>query len=252
MCLILFAYQQHPDYKLILAANRDEFRERPTAKANFWEDEPQILAGRDLEQLGTWLGISKTGRFTAVTNFREAHENIIPNAPSRGDLTADFLKTNVTPATYLHGLHQDNRTFNGYNLLVGDVDDLYHYSNREEHLNHLSSGVYGLSNHLLDTPWPKVKLGKQLLTEEIRKEQIEVDRLFELLKNTTQPPDAKLPETGVGLTMERVLGPMFIDTPKYGTYCSTVVLWGKDNQVDFYEKIYVDESVQHLKVQIEA
>lgn len=252
MCLILFAYKKHPKYKLILAANRDEFKARPTAKAGFWEDKPQLLAGRDLEQLGTWLGISKAGKFSALTNYREPHEHIIPNAPSRGDLTANFLKENIPPAAYLQALLNDQQVFNGYNLLLGDVNALYHYSNREEKMNRLSSGVYGLSNHLLDTPWPKVSLGKALLEEQIKQKEPDVLSMFELLQNTNQPPDFKLPNTGVGLDLERMLGPMFIDSPNYGTYCSTVLLWSEDNQVDFYEKIHADQSIQHFQFQVET
>lgn len=252
MCLILFAYKQHPKYKLILAANRDEFRARPTAKAAYWSDSPLVLAGRDLERGGTWLGISNTGQLSAITNFREAHANLLDDAPSRGDLTADFIKGKEHPASYLEALHADERVFNGYNLLLGNPDELYHYSNKEGKINRLEAGIYGLSNHLLDTPWPKVTLGKQLLKQHIEQPELQVDDLLAVLENIVQPRDEDLPKTGIGTNWERMLGPMFIDTEAYGTYCSTIILWDNNNQVDFYEKIHRDQLTQHFRLQVGA
>lgn len=251
MCLILFAYKTHPKYKLILAANRDEFTKRPTAKADFWEDAPRILAGRDLERMGTWLGLGKNGRFSAITNYREPLKNLSENAPSRGDLTTDFIKGTESASAYMTALHEDDRQFNGYNLLVGDGEELYHYSNKEEKVNRLEAGIYGLSNHLLDSPWPKVELGKRLLSELVTGE-VDVDKLLEMLENSQKAPDEELPETGVAIEWERVLSPMFIDTEGYGTYCSTVILWDYENKVDFVEKIHSDQSMQHFQLQFDA
>lgn len=250
MCLILFAYKTHPKYKLIVAANRDEFLNRPTAKAGFWEDKSHILAGRDLERSGTWLGISQSGQFSAITNYREAHKYLLDHAPSRGNLTTDFIDSQQQPATYLSELHADSRIFNGYNLLVGNTEELYHYSNREEKLNRLEAGVYGLSNALLDTPWPKVTLGKKLLQEAIHQEEINPDDLFALLENASRPPESALPDTGIGQKWEKVLSSMFINTNNYGTYCSTVLLWDSQNQIDFIEKVHKTQSIQHFKLQV--
>lgn len=253
MCLILFGYKAHPNYKLILLANRDEFKARPTAKADYWKDHPQILAGRDLERMGTWLGISKKGHFSAITNYREAHENLLSDAPSRGDLTTNFIKEEKSPKTYLSELHADKRVFNGYNLLIGDVHNLYHYSNKEGKINHLDAGIYGLSNALLDTPWPKVELGKSLLTKLVaNQDEINLDHAFKILQNVERPREEDLPDTGIGHDWEKVLSSMFIDTEAYGTYCSTVLLWDYKNQIDFIEKVHEDQSIEHFRLQVDV
>lgn len=252
MCLILFAYKHHPKYKLILAANRDEFLNRPTAQAAFWEDKPNILAGRDLERKGTWLGLSKTGNFSAITNYREARKYLLTDAPSRGDLTTNFIAGKKQPRAYLEALDADHKVFNGYNLLVGTAHELFHYSNKEGVIHELTAGIYGLSNHLLDTPWPKVELGKKLLQEAIQQDEPDREALLRLLENTQKPPVDQLPNTGVELEWEKVLSSMFIDTPVYGTYCSSLILWDYKNNIEFIEKVHRNPSVQHFKLQVDA
>ncbi|MDZ7697651.1 MAG: NRDE family protein [Deltaproteobacteria bacterium] len=154
------ALESHPTYKLILAANRDEFYERPTAPLAFWNDAPDVLGGRDLLSGGTWLGITRKGRIAAVTNFRDpASEK--PHAPSRGDLVKDYLVGSDPPSTYLTRLDAVSDRYNGFNLLVGTIDHMFWYSNRDGRIVRLSPGVHGICNHLLNTPWPKVDRGIQ-------------------------------------------------------------------------------------------
>lgn len=237
MCLILLAYKAHPKYKLVVAANRDEFYDRPTTPADFWEDFPTILAGRDLEGKGTWMGVSKQGAVSMLTNYRDL-SNLKPNAPTRGKLVSDFLITNQNPSDYLDTLDNLSNSYNDYNIILGTIDDLWYYSNVERKKYMLGSGIYGLSNRLLNSPWPKVEKGKEKLAQSLEKETIEEDLLFDKLFDDIQAPDNKLPETGVGLEMEKMLSPMFIKSPKYGTRCSTVLLVDQDNQLQFTERTY--------------
>ncbi len=239
MCLILFAYKQHTDYRLVLTANRDEFYERPTAALHFWEDYPQVLAGRDLMQLGTWMGITRSGRFAAITNYREVIAPIT-NAPSRGKLVADFLTGTASPERYLQHIHSKANQFSGFNLILGDTQTLYYFGNRDGRIRMLEPGIYGLSNRLLDTDWPKVRVGKTQLTAALRSgdgepSRIDFQSLIALLQNQERMPDNQLPRTGVGIEKERMLAPAFITSPDYGTRSSSVLLIGRNNQVDFRE-----------------
>jgi uncharacterized protein with NRDE domain len=237
MCIILFAINQHPKYKFILAANRDEFYERPTAQADFWAENPNVLAGKDLVHGGTWLGVTKNGRFATVTNFRN------PNQPkgklSRGNLVKDFLFSENSPQGYLQQIQTDRDNYTGFNLLVGDFSgevDIQYYSNISDEIIALNSGIYGLSNHLLDTNWHKVANGKSAFAEAL--EDVSSNRLFEVLAIKTLANDEVLPDTGVGIERERILSPIFIKTPIYGTRCSTVLLVGNDKKVEFIEKSF--------------
>jgi len=237
MCLIFFSINQHPTYKLILAANRDEFYNRKTEAAHYWNDYPDILGGRDLEANGTWMGMTKKGRISFVTNYRDP-ANINPNAPSRGQLVSDYLENSVDPETYMKGIEKHAAAYNGFNLVVGNADSLWYLSNYKEGIQKITSGFYGLSNHLLETPWPKVKLGKQLLEPVLNQSHINSNDLLNILQDSTRAADDKLPSTGIGLERERALSSMFIKTDGYGTRCSTVVLIDYDNQVTFSERVY--------------
>ncbi len=242
MCLILFAYRMHPTYRLIVAANRDEFYGRPTAPAQYWEDEPAILAGRDLLKMGTWMGVTTTGRFAALTNVRNPRED--PSGKrSRGELVADYLKGDVMPKRYMEQAAHVRDNFPGYNLLVWDRDELYYYSNVGGAPERLEPGVYGVSNHLLNTPWPKVVRGREGLAVllEGNDEQL-ADRLFELLRHAEPAPDERLPRTGVSLEWERLLSPMFVrsETYAYGTRTSTVVLMSEE-EIRFQERSRPEE-----------
>jgi uncharacterized protein with NRDE domain len=237
MCLILFAWRVHKDFPLILIANRDEFYERPTAPAAFWEDAPGVLAGRDLREGGTWLGITRKGRLAALTNYRDpAH--LKDGAPSRGKIVSDFLRGEWSPEAYLQRLSTSAARYNGFGLLMGTPDELCYFSNRGAHTR-LLPGVHGISNHLLDTPWPKVELGKQALSDILEKEKTpSPERMFDLLADRTRPPDDRLPDTGVGLEWERVLSPLFIESPLYGTRSSTVLLIDRKGHVTFVERAF--------------
>jgi uncharacterized protein with NRDE domain len=244
MCLIFLSLNQHPTYKLIIAANRDEFYSRKTAPADFWKDQPEVVGGRDLEANGTWMAMNKNGRISLVTNYRDP-ASINPKAPSRGQLVANYLINHETPSNYLKSLEPTAKEYNGFNLLVGSPDELWYLSNYKDGIQKLDTGVYGLSNHLLDTPWPKVERGKSKFREAISAQEIKPDSLFDILYDEQKPPDNLLPETGVGIERERGLSSMFIKMKGYGTRCSTVVLVDKKNCVLYSERIYNVETFEH-------
>jgi uncharacterized protein with NRDE domain len=234
MCLILLAHGAHPDYPLVIAANRDEYYERPTARAAFWPDQPHILAGRDLEGMGTWLGVTLQGRVAALTNFRDRRERKT-DAPSRGTLVRDFLVSEQAPREYLEEVATRASDYNGFNLLAGDIDGVFYFSSREGAVQQVAPGIHGLSNHLLDTPWPKVARGKQRLRAALELGP-NPETLLDLLHDREAAAADELPDTGVGADMERVLSPALIVSPQYGTRASTAVLFGEDGSVSFSER----------------
>jgi uncharacterized protein with NRDE domain len=235
MCLIVLGYRQHPVWRLIVAANRDEFYARATAALAYWEDAPEILAGRDLLGGGTWLGITRSGKVAAVTNFRDASAPC-EKAPSRGLLVANYLRGDEAPRSYVETLRASANQYNGFSLLVGDREALYYYCNRENLARELRPGVYGLSNHLLDTPWPKIVRAKRALRRLIDMREVEPKRILNVLSDTTCPADDQLPSTGVGLGRERLLSPIFIASETYGTRSSTALLIGHDGRVTVTER----------------
>lgn len=249
MCILFTAYRSHPDYPLIVAANRDEFYARPTKDAHFWEDERDVLAGRDLEQLGTWLGITKTGRFAALTNFRNLEEKR-ENKQSRGHIVKNFLTSETTPQEYLQNLQQERNDYPGFNVLVADQQSFYYYSNVENEIKEITAGVHGLSNHLLNTPWPKVERGKQQLRSLIENNKIESDALFQLLADKKQAPLKLLPNTGLSLEMEKQVSSIFIETNGYGTRCSTVLTIDKNGTVTFQEQSFPSLREKHFQFNI--
>jgi uncharacterized protein with NRDE domain len=234
MCLIFTAINYHPVYKLIVAANRDEFYSRKTAAATYWADYPNILGGRDLQAGGTWMGMTKQGKISMLTNYRDPL-HIRSNAPSRGHLVANYLETNISPEKYLQDIVPSD--YNGFNLILGDVDNLWYLSNYRKGILKLDNGLYGLSNHLLDTPWPKVVRGKMKLAPVLGKSELTTNELMEFLYDTEVATE-NLPNTGVSADLERALSSMFIKTPNYGSRCSTVVLVDKENHVKFSERVY--------------
>jgi uncharacterized protein with NRDE domain len=244
MCLIFLSLGQHPRYKLVVAANRDEFYARRTAPATFWSDAPHLLGGRDLEAGGTWMGITRQGRISLITNYRDpAH--IDPAAPSRGKLVSDFLLGQEPPKAYLENIVSSGLRYNGFNLIVGTTDNLWYYSNYRDGIDRIGNGLHGLSNHLLETPWPKVVRGKQKMAAILEQDTIHEETIFELLYDDARAEDAQLPDTGVGLERERMLSSMFIKSPSYGTRCSTVVLIDNNNQVTFAERTYNTQTFRH-------
>ena len=249
MCLILFAWKANPDFPLVLAANRDEFHARPTAAAGFWDDRPVILAGRDLEGMGTWLGITRSGRFAAVTNYRDTTP-APSDAASRGLLASRYLEGDESPASYAKNVGADGDAYRGFNFLAGNRDDLWWVSNRGGDARALAPGVYGLSNHLLDTPWPKVAQGKKRL-QNVLELAPAVDPLLELLADTALAAADDLPDTGVDKDRERVLSAARIVSPAYGTRSSSAVVIGRDGRVRFAERAYGSDGAELDTVRFE-
>ena len=238
MCLILFAWEYSPKYKLVLAANRDEFYSRPTSPVSFWDDFPAVLAGRDLKSFGSWLGINKRGCFAAITNHRDPG-SMNPYAPSRGLLVGNFLTGNDKPRKYIEDISKTGSKYNGFNLLIGDMSELYYYSNIENDIRKIEHGLFGLSNDVLDTPWPKIEKGKRQLRKLInKKDEIESEEIFSILANRDYPGDGTLPDTGVGDVWEKILSPMFITSKIYGTRSSSVLLIEKSGKIAFFEKTF--------------
>jgi uncharacterized protein with NRDE domain len=239
MCLILLAWHAHPEYPLVFAGNRDEAYDRPSAAAEFWKNDPDIFGGCDLEKGGTWLGLNRSGRFAAVTNYRDGPAARKPAPLSRGYLTAGFLRAHEDPDRYLKHIARKADQYGGFSLLVGNLDRLCYLSNRGNGAEELAAGVHGLSNHLLDTPWPKVKRGKQHLAALLAAdEKTLVDGLFQALADRSPAPDSELPDSGVGLQRERELSSAFIAGERYGTRASTVVLISRGNEVIFVERAF--------------
>lgn len=227
MCLIVFAWKVIPGMPLIVAANRDEYYHRPTAPAGWWEDHPDIYAGKDLQGGGTWMGVTKDGRFAALTNIRKPDLHHCASAPTRGKLVSDYLSGTCTPEDYIQQIAQENMPYNGYNLLVGNRDTLLWYSNHgtsdPRNGQPLNYGIYGLSNDLLDTPWPKVTRAKAQFASLLCQGAPE-ETFFEMLGDRTLANDCRLPKTGVSTEFERILSSVFIASDNYGTRASSVVL----------------------------
>jgi uncharacterized protein with NRDE domain len=242
MCLILVAWQAHPRFPLVVAANRDEFFARGTAAAGFWAEDPRILAGRDLEAGGTWMGVTRSGRFAALTNFRDPAQ-MRKDAPSRGALVSGFLAGTESPRRYLERMADHGRRCNGYNLLVGDGESLWWSSNISGQAQALEPGVHGVSNHLLNSPWPKVGAGKTALAKALDALPNE-EGLFELLRDDGVHPDEMLPRTGVSLEWERLLSAAFVRSPDYGTRSSTVLCVATDGDVRFDEQTWLPGAVR--------
>lgn len=235
MCLIVLAWKARADLPLAVAANRDEWRDRPSEPAHWWPDDPQLLAGRDLEAGGTWMGITQGGRFAAVTNFRDPSERR-SSARSRGMLVTELLLGPDSPHDFLTRLAPRSNQYNGFNLIAGDGDTLWYYSSREDSPREIQPGVHALSNHLLDEPWPKVVNGR----ERMRKALLEADPvpgLFELLADRSPVGDSHLPRTGVGIEWERRLSSALITGADYGTRASTVLTIDAKGNARFEERV---------------
>lgn len=265
MCLIVFSYREHARFPFIFAGNRDEFHARPASPARFWDAYPHLLAGRDLQAGGTWLGVTLDGRFATVTNYREPARHV-PEARSRGELVTDFLVEAEEPESYLAPLRMQAHRYGGFNLILGTVEALYYYSNRgmsmdgveretgapesesgshprgrppEDEPVAIRPGLHGLSNERLDTPWPKVRRAKALFRDIVDKGDPTPESLLELLSDTVQPPDRDLPSgDGLDAAWERALSSIFISGEVYGTRASTVVLLRRDGKLTFTERTY--------------
>ena len=236
MCLIFTAWQLAPAATLVVAANRDEYHDRDTAPLHWWDDE-DILAGRDLEAGGTWMGVTRSGRFAAVTNYRSA-EGHRTDAESRGALVADFLRGSDAVEESLRRVVDGGRRYNGFSMIAGDGERLGWCSNRVPGVHVLAPGLYGLSNHLLDTPWPKVAEGKIALEPALSDPVLDPRRLLAVLDDRRPAPDARLPDTGVGRERERWLSSRFVVGDAYGTRSSSVLAFGTDGTVSFAERTF--------------
>ncbi len=246
MCLIALALDAHENYPFILIANRDEFYKRPTKEAGFWEDQPEILGGRDLQAMGTWLGITKTGHIAALTNYREPGE--APKSRSRGNLPTQYLSANHHAEHYMKSVREKKDAYNGFNLIAGTFHELYYYSNRQEQITRIQKGIHAVSNHLLNTSWPKVDRIKCELSKYLADHQeLDTDELFQLLSFSEPEPDSKLPHTGVPIEWERMLSPIYISSDTYGTRAQTVITVTKEGLVTFAERTAKKEGINFFQ-----
>lgn len=237
MCLIVFAFNHHPEYPFILAGNRDEFYAREAREVHFWDTEPEILAGKDLRAGGTWLGISKRGEFGAITNYRD-FKNPMEGPQSRGEIIPNILTQEGSVKKNLHQLVQKSQEYSGFNLLSGNCDNLYYVNNINGDIESVEPGIHGLSNAFLDTSWPKVENAKSEFKNALNTTTLDKDLIFEFLRNSETYPQPSLPDTGLSPEMEKAVSPIFIETDGYGTRCSTLLTIDSSGCVNFMEKTY--------------
>ena len=239
MCLILFAFHAHAAFPLVIAANRDEAYTRPAAPADFWQDHPHVYGGRDLEMGGAWMGLTRHGRFAAVTNYRDGFpKGVAPR--SRGELVGGYLTGTQSARPYLESVAKRKAEYAGFGVLAGDLNALWFLSNYGNGVEAVTAGVHGLSNHLLDTPWPKVTSGKRELAALLNTDASELpEQLFNMLADRSIATDRELPDTGIGLQREKALGPKFIAVDdRYGTRASTVIIVQRDGSVRYTERSF--------------
>ena len=239
MCLLVFGWRAHPKYTLVFAGNRDEFHTRPTIQAGWWGDPPEFLAGQDLQAGGTWLGVSKRGKFAVVTNYREGAAT--SGELSRGALVTAYARHVGTADGFTRELKRFKDKYAGYNLIFGDQRALHYYSNRAKGISPLDKGIYGLSNHELDHPWPKLRRTRERFVDILKRSQFEAEDFFTVLKDRAPAKDDELPDTGIGEAKERLLSSPFIVSPQYGTRSSTVVLIEKSGRCIFKERSYAPD-----------
>jgi uncharacterized protein with NRDE domain len=243
MCLLVLAWQVHPRYRLVVAANRDEFHERPTAAMAKWPAPDDIIAGRDLRAGGTWLAMDRARRFGIVTNFRDLQPPA-PDARSRGNLIPSYLRNEAAAERYLKELQPNADVYSGFNLLLTDSDSLWYASNRAAHFARpLPPGIYGLSNEFLDTPWPKLQRVRRRFDPLLRQGgEVSKDELFAILSDPTQAGvNEELPKTGLSPEWEQLLSSPFIRNEDYGTRCSTIVLLEPSGAVALAERRFDSE-----------
>lgn len=237
MCLVALAFRHHPDYPLVVVANRDEYYDRPALAAHFWDDRPHLLAGRDQEAGGTWFGVDRRGRWATVTNYRGGALGV--NARSRGELPVGFLDSRQSASAYVAEMAAVAHRYRGFSLLAGGPDELAYCTNQQGAAHTLEPGIYTLSNDVLDTRWPKAEYARHMLSAVLGQPGLpEPDTLLAILGSREQFPDSHLPDTGVGLEMERVLSAPFIVSDSYGTRATTVLTVHRDGEVRFIEQSY--------------
>ncbi len=244
MCLLVLAWKLHPRYRMILAGNRDEFHDRAAAPLSWWSDDGRILAGRDLKAGGTWLGVARSGRFGIVTNFRDLQAPV-EAAPSRGSLVPRFLTGATSPKEFLDDLRGAAPRYSGFNLLVGGSRALYYFSNRGPQVPRaLPPGIYGLSNHELDTPWPKLKRTRERFESLLKQSDVSAESLFTILADREQAPAQELPATGLPQEWERVVSAPFIVNERYGTRCSNVLFIERNGRTVLQERRFDSAGLQ--------
>jgi len=236
MCILFVAVNQHKDYPLIIAANRDEFFNRETSESHIWDPEHGIIAGKDLQAGGTWMGINKHGYVASLTNIRDP-KRVSANVVTRGELVSHYLQ--YPESGYRQTLSTNKSHYNGYNLLFGKWNNLSVYNNHLDQLQHLVDGYYGLSNASLNSPWPKINKGVSKLQDYCQSgHSINPEVLFTLLLDTSPAADEDLPKTGIPIDWERRLSSIFILGDEYGTRSSTVLKVDKQQNVQWYERTY--------------
>lgn len=245
MCLIVLGRNIHPKYELILVANRDEFYARPTQVAHYWNGQSKLLAGKDLEAGGTWIGINRYGNLAAVTNYRDPI-NHQKNKESRGEIPVNFLEMDTTPADYIKQLKSNATKYNGFNLLALSKETLIHYNNQKDEENVIDDGIHAISNATLDTPWPKVTRAKEMFMSIIEGDFTH-DELISMMGDTQTADPEDLPETGISKDLERAVSAMCIRTEKYGTCSTTAITISKTGGIEFTEKSYpVGERIEGI------
>ena len=255
MCLILFSYQANDEFPLVVAANRDERFQRATRLAQFWPETPSLLAGQDLEAGGTWLGITRNGRFAAITNFRGLSATQTSNPLSRGHLTSQFLLSTQAASDYAESTLSRGSQYQGFNLLLFDGKHFVYCNNlnQTQSIMTVEPGIYGLSNGLLDAPWPKIEKGKQALNRLIHNKTapLHTEDLLALLRDDQFAEENTLPNTGVNRDLERRLSPLFISSSDpegslngYGTCNSTAIIIDRQRQVNFHERSFYQPPLQ--------
>jgi uncharacterized protein with NRDE domain len=251
MCIIFVAFRSHPDYRLVVAANRDEFRDRPTERAHRWKEGGGIIGGRDLRSGGTWFGIHTDGRFAALTNFREPAVAAADGSPSRGALVVSYLQSGAAPQAWLASLARRSGQWGGFSLFVSDLDQLAHLSNRRNVPDSLGPGIWAVSNGLLGDPWPKVERGKAEFRKIVDERGADVERLMTLLRDDSAADPSELPDTGVGSERERELSPIFIRGHLYGTRSSTVLCIREDGRGTLIEQQWSGDGAAEGRVELE-
>jgi uncharacterized protein with NRDE domain len=245
MCLIAFSWHAHADFPLVVVANRDEFYDRPTRAAHFWEDQPQIFGGRDLTAGGSWMALGRNGRFSALTNYRDP-QNLNASAASRGSLVSDFLISDLSAPDYASSIRHQAADYNGFNLIVCDGDRMVYYSNQVDDISILEPGIYALSNALLDTPWPKTLSARKKLSNWLE-QPAEIDDLLQLLIDSQIADDELLPDTGIPYAMEKALSAQFIELDHYGTRSTTALMIDKVGDAEFIERQHHPEAGQIIQ-----
>jgi uncharacterized protein with NRDE domain len=234
MCLILLAHECSPQYKLILLSNRDEYHQRPTKRAGFWPSNPHILGGLDELAGGSWLSIDNTGRLAAITNVRKPPFNDT-DKESRGLIVKDFLCSQLSAREFIADLKTHDNNIGLFNLLLRDDNELVHYSNDTRRISSIEPGVHGICNASLNTAWPKLSLGCELLQSSLSEGTSHPSDLLNILQSRERPLDKNLPQTGITLEFERLLSSIFIQSSDYGTRCSTIITIDNNNFLNFSE-----------------